>query len=288
MIRVFDAHADTPYELWIRKEHLLDSSCHIDARKAAGFSHYEQVFAFCSLAGSKWEISKEEFQDCYHYFLQEVKTQDVVKAHFSIEGAEAIDCDPEQIAALSQEGFVMSTLTWNADNALAGWHKSEKGLTDLGRAYVRSAQENGVLIDVSHLSEVAFWDLMKVTKAPIVASHSNCRAVWDHSRNLTDDQLRAIGDTGGVVGMNLYSAFLGKDPDFDTLRRHLDHILQICGPRHICLGGDLDGCEDLPKGFHNVSDYHKLYSYLQEQGYSTELLEQFYDSNLRGLIKGAT
>lgn len=288
MIRVFDSHADTPYELWVRKEHILDSSCHIDVRKAKEFAHYEQVFAFCSLAGSKWEISKEEFLACYRYFLEELKTQDVIHAHFSIEGAEAIDCDPEQIAALSREGFVMSTLTWNSDNALAGWHKSDKGLTDRGIAYVHSAQENSVLIDVSHLSEKGFWDLVKVTRGPIVASHSNCRAIWDHSRNLTDDQLRAIAETDGVVGLNLYAAFLGEDPDFDTLRRHLDHIIEVCGPRHICLGGDLDGCEELPKGFRNVSDYCSLYQYLRQHGYDRPLLEQLFDSNLRRLIKGAS
>lgn len=284
MIRVFDAHADTPYELWIRKEHLADSSCHIDARKARVFSHYEQVFAFCSLVGSKWEITKEEFQDCYRYFRKELEQQSAIHAHLSIEGAECIDCDPEVIAELSDEGFVMSTLTWNADNALAGWHKSDKGLTDRGKAYVRSAQEQGVLIDVSHLSEVAFWDLMKVTRAPIVASHSNCRAVWDHSRNLTDDQLRALAETGGVVGLNLYTAFLGQNVDFDTLRSHLDHILQICGPKHICLGGDLDGCDVLPKGFKDVTSYCDLYAYLQAHGYDKDLLERLFYDNLHSLI----
>ncbi len=284
MIRVFDAHADTPYELWIRKEHLAKSTCHIDEEKAKVFSHYEQVFAFCSLVGSKWEITKEEFQECYEYFLRELKDQKTIHPHLSIEGAECIDCDPERIAALSQEGFVMSTLTWNADNELAGWHKSEKGLTDKGRAYVHSAQEHGVLIDVSHLSDTGFWDIMKVTRGPIVASHSNCRALWQTGRNLTDDQLRAIAETGGVVGLNLYTAFLGKDVTFDTLRRHLDHILELCGPRHICLGGDLDGCDVLPAGFRDVTSYCDLHSYLSRHGYGEELLDALFYSNLQALV----
>ena len=284
MIRVFDAHADTPYELWIRKEHIHQSTCHIDAQKAKVFSEYHQVFAFCSLVGSKWEITKEEFADCYAYFRRELEQQNTIHPHLSIEGAECIDCDPDAIAALSKEGFVMSTLTWNADNSLAGWHKSDKGLTDRGVAYVHSAQENQVLIDVSHLSDIAFWDLMKVTRGPIVASHSNCRALWETTRNLTDDQLRAIAETGGVVGLNLYTAFLGKDVDFQTLRRHLEHVLEICGPKHICLGGDLDGCDVLPKGFKDVTSYCDLHAYLKEHGYDDALLDALFYSNLNALI----
>ncbi len=284
MIRLFDSHADTPYELWVRKEHLLQNTCHIDSKKAQPFEEYRQVFAFCSLTGSKWEITKEEYRQCFDHFLTCLEEQDFVKPHFSVEGAEVIDCDPEQLYNLAKQGFVMSTLTWNYDNALAGFHKSDKGLTDQGRAYVRSAEENNILIDVSHLSEVAFWDLIKMTHAPILASHSNCRKVWDHSRNLTDDQLRAIRDTGGVVGLNLYRAFLGEDADFDTLRRHLDHMLEIVGSDHICLGGDLDGCDVLPKGFTDLSSYADLHSYFMSKGYDSLLLDRIFYGNLDRLI----
>ena len=284
MIRLFDSHADTPYELWVRKETLQQNSCHIDSHKAQPFGEYRQIFAFCSLSGSKWAITKEEYRSCFRHFLECLEDQTFVKPHFSVEGAEVIDCDPEQLYNLAQQGFVMSTLTWNYDNALAGFHKSNKGLTDQGIAYVRSAEENHILIDVSHLSETAFWDLVKVTHRPILASHSNCRSVWDHSRNLTDDQLRAIRDTGGVVGLNLYVPFLGQEADFDTLLRHLEHMLQICGTDHICLGGDLDGCDVLPKGFTDLSSYRDFYSYLQSKGFDCTLLDQIFYSNLDRLI----
>ena len=286
MIRIFDAHADTPYELWIRKEHLKNNTCHIAEEKASMFSDYRQVFAFCSLAGSKWAISKDEFYDCYSYFLRELNDQQFLSAHLSIEGPEIIDCDPEQIAALSQKGFVMSTLTWNADNSLAGFHRSEKGLTDLGRAFVKSAQSSGVYIDVSHLSEAAFWDLMKVTQKPIVASHSNCRRIWDHSRNLTDDQLRAITDTDGLVGLNLYVPFLGERADFTVMLRHLEHMLELCGAEHICLGGDLDGCEILPEGFADLSGYASFYEFLHGKGFDEELLDKLFYRNLAQRIEG--
>lgn len=286
MIRLFDSHADTPYEIWVRKERLGENTCHIDSKKAQGYGNYKQVFAFCSLSGSKWEITREEFLACYDYFVESLKDQTFVTPYLSIEGPEVICCDPEKIADLAQKNFVMSTLTWNHDNDLAGFHKSDKGLTDKGVAYVRSAQEAGILMDVSHLSENAFWDLMKVTRAPILASHSNCRRIWDHTRNLTDDQLRALADTGGLVGLNLYVPFLGQEADFETLLRHLEHMLDLCGPKKVCLGGDLDGCDVLPKEFRDVSSYLDFHSFLRERGYEESLLDDIYYNNLNTLIEG--
>lgn len=280
-IRLFDAHADTPFELWRKDEAFFRNDCHIDAEKAGAFSEYRQVFAYCSLAGSKWALSERDFQNCYQQFLEKIASQSVVKPYFSIEGPEIINFDPQKLA---QMNFSVSTLTWNADNVLAGCHFGQRGLSERGIDYVHEAQSLGVIIDVSHLSEVAFWDLMRITKKPICASHSNCRAIWDHTRNLTDDQLRAIADTDGVVGLNLYVDFLGETADFETLRRHLEHMLHLCGEKNVCLGGDLDGCDTLPKGFQNVASYVDFYDYLQSCGYGSELLDRIFYSNLMRLF----
>lgn len=283
-LRLFDAHCDTAYELWRRKESLCRNSCHIDLEKAKVFSQYAQVFAFCSLAGSRWELTKDDFQNCLAYFQKELSTQNRIQAFFSLEGPEIVDCDPEALAQLRQHGFVMTTLTWNADNVLAGWHQSEKGLTEQGKAFVRSAREQGIYIDVSHLSEKAFWDLAEVTEKPILASHSNCRSLWDHSRNLTDDQLRVIAQSGGVVGLNLYVPFLGERASFETMRRHLEHMLSLCGEQHVALGGDLDGCDELPEGFSDLSDYGSFHEYLSAKGYGERLLDGIFYSNLSRLF----
>lgn len=277
MIRLFDAHADTPYELWRKNESLERNTCHVDLEKAAPFSDYSQIFAFCSLAGSKWAMSKTDFEMCYYNFRSQIAAQNKINPYFSVEGPEIIDCNAENLPCFN---ISMSTLTWNADNVLAGYHKSTLGLTEHGRNYVRLAQEHGVLIDVSHLSEAAFWDLIKITQKPICASHSNCRALWDHTRNLTDDQLCAIADTDGFVGLNLYTGFLGENADFDTMRRHLEHMLHICGETHVGFGGDLDGCDPLPQGFKNVGSYVDFYLYLQGCGYDEALLDRIFYSNL--------
>lgn len=282
MIRVFDAHADTPFELWRKKESLTKNTCHIDLEKCKAFSEYRQVFAFCSLAGSKWEISQQDFLDSFANFQNEVKKQSMLHPYFSVEGPEVIDFAPEKLHELQ---FSMSTLTWNADNILAGCHLSDRGLTSRGKDYVKAAQEIGVLIDVSHLSEVAFWDLIQISQKPICASHSNCRSIFEHTRNLSDDQLRTIAQTGGVVGLNLYVGFLGDDADFETLRRHLEHMLLHCGENHVCLGGDLDGCDQLPRGFCDVTGYADFYDYLQGCGYDSDMLDKIFYRNLARVLK---
>lgn len=301
-ISVFDGHCDTAFELWQRGEGLSENTCHIDLRKAATFEGYAQVFAFCGYASE--ERPPEELLTLpLQYLRREVAAnaaqigfaknsaeivalweQGKAAALLSVEGAEVIGCDESRLPALAQEGFVMTTLTWNADNSLAGCHGSEFGLSARGRSFVRAAQCAGILIDVSHLGERAFWELCDVTQAPILASHSNCRALCGHSRNLSDDQLRAIAQSGGTVGLNLYAPFVGEKADFAALRRHLEHILRICGEDHVALGGDFDGCDELTDGFGTVADWKTFYDYLASCGYAQNLLDKLYFRNLFALL----
>lgn len=301
-IRLFDGHCDTAFMLWQERQPLLQNTCHVDLVKASSFHAYAQVFAFCSYAGAaeRMNCTQEEYLTIPLRILreevsrnseriafardaaqiEEQSRQGKVAALLSVEGPEVIACDPERLPELRAQGFCMSTLTWNADNALAGCHSGSRKLTDRGRAYVRAAQDNHIIIDVSHISESSFWDVVDVTRKPILASHSNCRALCNHTRNLTDDQLRAIADTGGTVGLNLYQPFLGDNADFGTMRAHLERMLTLCGETHVALGGDLDGCDLLPKGFRNVGDYAAFYEYLKNAGYSEELLNCIFYDNL--------
>lgn len=302
MIRLFDGHCDTAYELWKRNEPLRRNTCHISLEKAAALNAYAQVFAFCSYActGAEAEallneplavLRREVTQNPQHIAFARTK-DDILRtisegkaaALLSVEGAEVIGCDPDRLARLSEQGFCMTTLTWNADNPLAGCHASDRGLSEQGKDFVRQAQALDILIDVSHLGERAFWDLVDITSKPILASHSNARALLDYTRNLTDDQLRAIADTGGTVGLNLYPPFLGESAGFETLRRHLEHLLRVCGESHVALGGDLDGCDVLADGFSDVASYPSFYRYLSSNGYSDALLERIFFTNLLQLF----
>lgn len=304
--RLFDGHCDTAFELWRRKASLRQNTCHVAIEKANAFKAYAQVFAFCSFAGAKevapWtpeqllseplkllrnEIAKNTDRIAYARTKDDILTineNHKIAALLSAEGPEIIGCDPDRLLWLKDQGFCMTTLTWNADNSLAGMHGSDKGLSDRGRIFVRTAQELDILIDVSHLSEASFWDLVNVTQKPILASHSNCRALQDVTRNLTDDQMRAIAETGGTVGLNLYVPFLGDRADYTLLRRHLEHMLLVCGENHVALGGDLDGCDELPDGFEDLSSYASFYDYLSKSGYNEDLLDKIFYRNLLNLF----
>ena len=304
-MKLFDGHCDTAFELWQRGEGLHCNSCHIDLQRAKKLDAYAQIFAFCSYAGSAGIVETAEAalelplaalrRELAEHTdaiapaadaagIRQAWNDGKAAALFSIEGPEVIGCNPERLAGLRALGFVTTTLTWNMNTPLAGCHASDRGLSPRGRDYVRAAEDCGMYIDVSHLSERAFWELCEVARKPILASHSNCRALRDHSRNLTDDQLRAIAQLGGTVGLNLYVPFLGETADFSTMLAHLEHMLCVCGENHVALGGDLDGCDELPEGFSGVESYPDFYGYLRTKGYEEATLDRIFYKNLLQLF----
>ena len=136
----------------------------------------------------------------------------------------------------------------NAIQAHAGW--AQVPLTELGREAVRRMQRLNILPDVSHTSDRSFWDIMDLVEGPVIASHSNCRALCDVRRNLTDEQLRTIRDTGGVVGVNVSHDFVHKEPRQQTaamLARHAAHMAEVMGPEHVACGFDF--CEYFGSGY---------------------------------------
>ena len=308
-ISVFDGHCDTPMELWQKGQHLLDADGHVSLQKAEGLFGYVQFFAFCTVWVEDERTNEERFCAAKTYFLRELsqnrdaitlcRTDADVKtcleqgrrgAMLSIEGAEAIGCDEGKLPQLYEDGFRMLAPVWNEANALSGSCMTGEGLTERGKVFCRRAQKLGILLDVSHLSDRGFFDLCDLAEKPIVASHSNSRAAFSHPRNLTDEQFSLICQLGGTVGINLYSEFLAPDAKatFDDVYRHIDRFLSLDGDGHVALGGDLDGCEVLPDGFTQVSDYTKLYEYLQARGYSRKTLANLFHNALLEVLTCTT
>ena len=208
-------------------------------------------------------------------------------ALLGIEGAELLECDPRRLDDAAAWECVYVTLTWNHANALAGSHcdAQAQGLTAQGRAFVRALYAHRMLPDVSHLSEAAAWDVVRLGLGPVIASHANSRAVCAHTRNLSDDLFCAIRDSGGVVGLNLYTDFLGGE-GMDAVVRHVEHLLDLGGDRTLALGGDLDGCDTLGGGITGVQDYPRLYAAIAARGYDAALLQDLFADNwLRVLPK---
>jgi membrane dipeptidase len=161
-----------------------------------------------------------------------------------MEGAEPLDSDIQLLRIFYKLGLRIFGLTHVLRNSLADGaaftprkRGQEGGLSELGFEFLARAQSMGIIIDVSHLNEPGFWDVMKVTSTPVIASHSNCRALFDHPRNLRDDQLRAVAATGGVVGVNVCSSFFEKG-NLEDFIDHIVHVVKIAGTNHVGLGLD--------------------------------------------------
>ena len=135
----------------------------------------------------------------------------------------------------------------------------------------------GLLIDLSHTSEQTFYDVLAESTKPVIASHSSARALCDHPRNLTDDQFRAIRDGGGLVGVNLYPPFLGGE-DMAAVERHIAHFLDLNGEKTLCFGADFDGMTPPPE-WNGVAVMIKIWTYLQECGYTRDFLEDLFYNN---------
>ena len=306
---VFDLHCDTALRLTRDPDAVLKSNKgHIDLERAGALPGYAQCFACYTSTWDKLPGGMATIEDVFERELSVVlrelsANQDVIKQSYTadeitdnlnngmmsavltIEGPAGFGFDPALLEDMYHIGFRISTLGWNEKNVLAGSHITGGGLTDLGREYVKEAQRLGMLIDVSHISDEAFWDIMKITQAPVIASHSNSRAVCNVSRNLTDDQFRAICETGGVAGFNLYSAFVGKNADLQTACDHFLHFMELDPEgKHIALGGDLDGCDVLVGGFNGVQDYPKLAEALLANGLGEEIVRNIFWNNALGVI----
>lgn len=308
---VFDLHCDTALALLgddlTEAGSLRKNNCHIDLERAKVLPGYVQCFAcFTTPFMTQWHkkdptvIFEKEIETVMRemYYNSDLISQihtlaDIDKnrkngkmsAVLTIEGPAGFGFNPDMLENLHQIGFRITTLGWNEQNPLCGSHKTGGGLTDLGREYVKEAQRLGMIIDVSHISDEAFWDIMEITEKPVIASHSNSRSICPVSRNLTDDMFRAICRSGGVAGFNMCAPFVGEDPDLDTCAEHFIHFLELGGEKHIALGGDLDGCDVLPRGFDGVQDYPKLADKLLERGLSEAQVYDIFWNNAMEVMR---
>ena len=311
---VFDFHCDTALVLLGEDMNsagsLRKNNGHIDLERASALSGYAQCFAcFTTPFMQEWkgispivaferelvtlqrEIYNNSDKIAIAYSPEEIESnreKGMMSAILTLEGTAGIDYNPEVLEDLYDIGFRVVSLGWNEKNPLTGSHVTGGGLTDLGREFVKEAQRVGMLVDISHISDEGFWDVMKVTQAPIIATHSNSRNVFENSRNLTDDMFRAIAETGGVAGYNACDEFTGIKPTLDTACDHILHFMELTGSsKHVALGGDLDGVTYMPEGFLGVQSWPALANKLLERGLDEKTVMDIYWNNAMGVKKRA-
>lgn len=215
-----------------------------------------------------------------------------------IEGIECIDGDLDFLEVLYAAGLRSLGPVWSRNNIFAhgvpfrfpGSPDVGPGLTEAGRRLVEACNRLGVLIDLSHINERGFWDVAELSDAPLVATHSNAHALCPTPRNLTDDQLRAIRDTDGMVGLNFAAGFLRPDgrmdpaTEIEVMVRHLDHMIEVAGETHVGLGSDFDGAI-IPAPIGSAAGLPRLFEALAAHGYDRPLLERLAHGNWLSLLE---
>lgn len=203
----------------------------------------------------------------------------------SIEGGELFQSDLASVQRWHERGVRMAAISWNNPTRIAQPAKSgsREGLSDYGVQVIREMQRVGMAVDVSHLNEAGYWDLFRKGDRPPMASHSCVRSLCDHFRNLTDEQLRAMIQNGGYVGVNFYPHFLSRDGQATvrTVAEHIDYICQMGGEKIVGFGSDFDGIEVCPDGLENAGQIPALLEELRRMGYSEDAIAGVAGGNLR-------
>jgi membrane dipeptidase len=234
--------------------------------------------------------NKDKIRQAYSYEdLLANEKEGKISCFLSIEEGAALKGSFDRLQEFYRQGVRLITLTWNFPNEI-GYPNAEnkyrgKGLTAFGFQLVEAMNKMGIIIDVSHLSDKGFWDVASKSKSPFLASHSNARAIRNHSRNLTDEMIGALAEKGGIIGVNYYSNFLA-DKNIGTIQdiiTHMKHIRKIGGIGILALGSDFDGIST-PVEFEDCSQMDQLYYGLLKNGFSQDEADKiFYYNGLRFL-----
>ena len=318
-MKVVDMHCDTIGELWKAEKagkpiSLRSNSLHIDLEKMQKGDYLLQNYAMFVFLGREKDplVNVLEMIDVYNRAMAEnadliepvLKYEDIEKNRaagklsgmLTIEEGAVLKGNPYVVRSLYRMGVRMLTLTWNFENEIGYPNTIVKakdydpsrhyGLKPEGIEIVREMNRVGMIVDVSHLGDDSFWDVVKYCDGPFVASHSNARAVCNHTRNMTDDMIRALADKGGVMGLNFCGDFLnpnGKSRVEDMVR-HAKHILNVGGSDILGLGTDYDGIDgDLE--LDHCDKMQLLAQEMDRQGFGTEQIEKIFHGNVLRLYR---
>jgi membrane dipeptidase len=309
---IIDGHTDVLYALpqQMRKFYQESERGHVDLPRIKKgnvsvmfFAIYPGVNQYYILKGARELL--ELVQEPKNELMIIKKASDVDTAEkenkigviFHIEGVGGFDTEFHILNLLYRLGLRSFGITWSDTNIfgsgssfMPGAPEDTRGITGEGKELIHEANKLGVIVDVSHLSDKSFWDVLEVTKKPIIASHSCCRAISPHVRNLTNEMLKALADNGGVMGINFANAFLredcGREADtpYTKIIDHIDHVVKVVGPDHVGFGSDFDGT-GVPDEVKDVTGFNKLVKELESRKYSEEDINKICHENFQRIFK---
>lgn len=304
-MRVFDLHCDTIMEIYRNDKKLDNNDLHIDLNKLKLGNYLVQCFAMFvpSVLKDSFSVCNEmidklemEAKRCGIDILYDNKVKGL-SGILTIEDAGCLNGSIEKLHHFYKRGVKMIGLTWNFVNEVGYPNfvlkKDEtpdfktpdvlNGLTECGIDIVKEMDRLGMLVDVSHLSDKGFYDVASIVKGPFVASHSNCRSICPHVRNLTDDMIRVLSSHGGIMGINYCTDFVNeneKETKISDLVKHIRHAVEIGGIDCVALGSDFDGIPHTLE-MKDSSELDKLYNALKPYFTDEEIEKIFYKNALR-------
>lgn len=315
-MRLIDMHCDTVFELFRRKDRNLKSNTlGVDLEKLEKSGSVAQFFA-CFIYMKLFQ-GKDRFSKGYQYALdmisyakQEfekypeeialtksyeelVENESIGKlsAFLTVEEGGIVENDTKRLEFLYEKGIRLMTLLWNEENCMGYPNSRDKelmnsGLKPFGIETVERMNELGMVIDVSHMSDGGFWDVLRYSKKPVVASHSNARALCPHPRNLNDEMIRALAEQGGIAGLNLYPYFINENgkATIDDLVRHIEYMFDVGGEDFVAIGTDFDGFDEGELEIRDISEMALLYHALKKRGFHERQLEKFWNGNAKRVL----
>lgn len=224
--------------------------------------------------------------------LERAKQEKSSLALLTVEEGGILNGSLERLKELYQNGIRLITLTWNYENCI-GYPNSrqpeimQRGLKPFGKQVVEEMNEKGMIVDVSHLSDGGFWDCIQQSSKPVVASHSNARALCPHPRNLSDEMLHALGEKGGVAGMNFYPQFLkaGGSAEIADIVRHGMYILRNAGEDAVALGTDFDGFEAGQDWIRGIGEMEQIWEAFHQAGMTQRQLDKLQYQNVERVLR---
>ena len=311
---LLDSHCDTPTQILRGRDLGIDNtSGHVDFPKllrggvdAAFFALYvpadmeeQQAYSHAKALFDVVQRTVSAHEDIAAYATtpQEAydnKAKGLFSVFLGLENGSPIGNSLERLREFYDMGVRYVTLCHTRNNEICDSCASEEkrwhGLSPFGREVVHEMNRLGMLVDVSHISDEAFYDVLECSSKPVVATHSCCRALADHPRNMTDDMIKDLAAAGGVIQVNFYPVFLddtfkaeemftAERPHYKRIVDHIDHVVKLVGINHVGIGTDFDGIDVTPSGLEDVSMIGLVFDELRERGYSESDLEKIASEN---------
>ncbi|HZK43599.1 MAG TPA: dipeptidase [Syntrophomonadaceae bacterium] len=296
-MKIIDLHCDTISVLTEKNMPLYSNSYHLDISRAMKANILVQFFAMFTmptdqnialkniLLQTEKFLSELVINESYIYLVKQYEdinlNNDKIGAVLHLEGAEAIGTDLELLRLFYRLGLRSMGLTWNNRNLLAdgvGEGPNAGGLSKFGKKTIKEMQKLGIILDLSHISEQAFFETFDYYDNPIMVTHSNVQGICSHRRNLSDEQLKTLAQNGGIVGVNQVSSFISeKKADINGLIDHIQYISDYIGVNHVALGSDFDGADDIIMP--GIEEYKQWEELLTKRGFMPQEVAKILHGN---------